>query len=128
MVKANSALSVLLKMSTDSTKTDSAFRADTAAASKSVASKEALAAKNQPAKNEPAKGKTDSSELKLLKQSGKDTKTSAAKKMRESEIKGPLFSKLISLGQNNPGQDIYGQGAMVGRASINDTAEINHLM
>jgi len=136
--EANTKLTSILSARQDSTKADSSLKSDTAATAKAIASKQLLAEKKETKKEALAKGdstKRDTSKSNaLLKQMGKDTsKTSAAKKQKESfeeyAKKNPLFAYLNpAIYQNKDGQYVAGQTAMVGRAFIKDTARVNYML
>ncbi|MDP1620814.1 MAG: protein translocase subunit SecDF [Bacteroidales bacterium] len=137
--EANTKLISILSANQDSTRADSVLKSDTSATTKAIASKQILAEKKDPSKKEPVtKGdsvKTDTSKGNaLLKQLDKDTsKTSAASQQKQSfedyAKTNPLFAYLNpAIYQNNEGQYVAGQTAMVGRAFIKDTARINNML
>ncbi len=145
--EANKKLVSILSATTDSIRTDSTLKSDTAATAKAISSKQTLAEKKEISDKEKSKVTADKSTVKkdsalndtskgnaLLKQLGKDTsQTSAAAKQQESfeeyAKQNPLFAYLNpAIYQDKNGQYVAGQTAMVGRSFIKDTARVNQML
>ncbi|MCK9203247.1 MAG: protein translocase subunit SecDF [Bacteroidales bacterium] len=136
--EANKKLVSILTATNDSIAADSLLKADTAAATKAIASKQSLTEKKEPVKKgeitkDAAKSDTSKGNA-LLKQMGSDTsKTNMANKRNESfdeyAKKNPLFAYLNpAIYQDKNGQYVAGQTAMVGRAFIKDTSQVNRML